>query len=129
MADVLVCRRTAFHVIGVEELLGRQSFEHQCELPDEIIDVLDAAVGAARAERRYQMRRVADKKRAAVAERAHAPALKRVYAGPLDLELGVLAEHGSQPRHDLFRLLLLVGVGIPAELEVHAPHMIGLAVQ
>ena len=41
----------------------------------------------------------------------------------------VLAEHRAQPRHDPLGLPLLVRIGVPAELEVDAPDVVGLAVQ
>ena len=129
VADVLVGGRRALGVIAVEQALGRLARYDELELPRQVVDVLDAAVRAARAERRDQVRRVAGEERAAAAERAQAPALEGVDAGPLDVEARLLAQHRAQPRQDPLRLLLLLRVGVPAELEIDAPDVVGLPVQ
>jgi hypothetical protein len=64
-----------------------------------------------------------------MAEALHAPALEGVDADPLQLELALRAEHRADARDHLLRLLLFLGVGVPAELEVDAPDVVGLAVQ
>jgi hypothetical protein len=75
------------------------------------------------------MRGIADEKDAAMAELLHAAALEGIDADPLELEFAVGAEHGLDPGNDLLRLLLFLRVGLPAELEVDAPHVVGLLVQ
>ena len=75
------------------------------------------------------MRGIAGEEHATVAEMLHPPAGERVDARPFDLEIGRLAQHRAEPRQDALGLLLLVGVGVPAELEVDAPDVVGLPVQ
>ena len=75
------------------------------------------------------MRRVAGEQQAAVTEFLHAPALERVDARPLDLELRVGSEHGAKTRQDALRLLFQLGIGVPPELEVDAPDVVGLPMQ
>ncbi len=75
------------------------------------------------------MRRVACEQHAAVAEAVHAQAGEGVDAGPLQLELGVRAQQRLHARDDVLELFLFFGVGVPTELEVDAPHVVGLAVQ
>ena len=88
VADVLVGRRDRARRRSCRAARsGAVPAQHERELPDEVVDVLDAAVRAARAERRHQVRGVAGEQHAAVAELLHAPALERVDARPLDLEL------------------------------------------
>ena len=62
-------------------------------------------------------------------KRLQPPALEGVDADPLELERPVLAEHRLQPRADALGLALLDRVGVPAELQVDAPDVVGLLVQ
>ncbi|ESS39153.1 hypothetical protein P355_4083 [Burkholderia cenocepacia KC-01] len=107
----------------------RTAVEHQFQLPREVVRVLHAAVRAARAERRHAVCGIAREQHAAVAERVHPLAAERIDAHPLELELDVRAEQRAHTRNHALRLLLGDRVGIPAELEVDAPHVVRLAVQ
>src|SRR6185436_13822549 len=51
MPDVLVGGERALDVVGIEQALRRESERYQTELPNQVVDVLDAAVRTARAER------------------------------------------------------------------------------
>ncbi len=75
------------------------------------------------------MRGVARENHAAMAEALEAPALKRVDAGPADAELDVGAEHRLEARQDALGLAFLLRIGLPAELEIDAPAIVGLLVQ
>src|SRR6266567_8231686 len=75
------------------------------------------------------MRRITDEQSPSVPERAHPPALESVHARPFDLELDRIAKHRAQAWKDFFGLLLLIRIGIPPELKVNAPDIIGLAMQ
>ena len=66
----------ALVAVGVEQRGGRLAVHHQRELPHQVVGVLDAGVGAARAEGRDLVRRVADEEHATVIEAVHAPALE-----------------------------------------------------
>src|SRR5215472_8432714 len=90
--DVLVGSEGAFRIEAVEKRWWRQLFQHELELPHQIVDVLDAAVSATGTERRNQMSRIADKQRSPMSERRHAPTLKRVHTRPFDVELSLVAE-------------------------------------
>ena len=129
VADVLVGRVGAVRVVGVEQALGRLALHHEREFPYQVVGVLDARVGTARAEGRDLVRRITHEQQAAVAEVRHAPALEGVDAGPLKFKLAVVAEHGLDARQDVLGLLLFLRVGIPAELKVDAPDIVGLLVQ
>jgi len=70
----------------------------QRRLFGEVVGVLHAGVGAARAERRDLVRGVADEQAAAVAEALHPPAAEGVHADPFELEGARLAEHRADAR-------------------------------
>src|SRR5690606_42160672 len=93
-------------------------FRSQPQLPDQIVRVLDARIGAARTEGRHLVGRIADEQGAAMAELAHAPALERVDADPFKLEFVLFAQHGPDARNDPLGALFFLGVGVPAELEI-----------
>src|SRR6185437_13347087 len=59
----------------------------------------------------------------------HALARERIDTDPLELELRVLAQQRLHARNDALGLLLLVWIGIPAELEIDSPDVVGLHVQ
>ena len=88
-----------------------------------------ARVAAARAERRDDMGGVAGEDRAAVHEALHHAAGEGVDARPFVLPARLGAEHLAQPAVDVLGLLLLVGIGVAAELEVDPQDVVGLAVQ
>src|SRR5437764_159545 len=79
----------ALGVISVEQRFSRIAANDERELPHEIVDVLHAAVGAARTEWAYEVRRVAREEEPAVTKFLHAPALECVHARPFERELGV----------------------------------------
>ena len=68
--DVLVGRDQPLLLVAVEQRFRGRAREHAGELPGEIVGVLDAAVEAARAERRDLVGSVAEKDHAAVAKPA-----------------------------------------------------------
>ena len=75
------------------------------------------------------MRGIAGKQHPAMAEAAHAPALEGVDADPFERELAPGPQHGLDARDHPLGLFLLLRVGVPTELEVDAPDLVGLAVQ
>src|SRR3546814_3673193 len=99
------------------------------DLPAQIVDVLYAAIGAARTERRHAVRGIAGKENALMPKPIHAFAGKGIDADPLQFELRVGAQQGAYAWNDVFRLDLFHRVGIPAQLEVYAPDIVGLTVQ
>ena len=103
--------------------------QDELEFPAEVVDVLDAAVGAAGAEGRDLVRGVAEEEDAAVAKALHSAAAKAVDGDPFELEFSLGAEHGAQAREDALGALLLLFVDVGAELEVDAPDVVGLFVQ
>src|SRR6185436_16139907 len=66
---------------------------------------------------------------AAMAKLLHAPALERIDARPLDLELRIGSEHRAKSRQNAFRLFFELGIGVPPKLEVDAPDVVRLPVQ
>src|SRR5439155_23625253 len=129
MPDILVGGGRPFRVVSIEQPFWRLSSQHQRQLPHQVVDILDPAVGAARAERRNQMRRIADKKRAPVAKRAHPSTLERVHARPLDVEISFVTEHGAKARQNILRLLFFFRAGSPAQLKSDAPTLTWLTMQ
>ena len=127
--DVLARRRAALAAITVEQRLGRLAGRDQGELPGKVVDIGDRAVAAARAERRHDVGGIAGEDHAAMDEALQHAAGKGVDAGPFVLPARLGTEHQAQPAIDVLGLLLLLGVGIAAELEVDAQHIVGLAVQ
>ncbi len=75
------------------------------------------------------MRAVACEEHAAVAERGHAQAGEGVDARPHKFEFRVAAQQRAHARQHLLGLLLHLRIGVPAELEVDAPDIVGLAMQ
>ena len=61
-------------VVAVEQALRRQPAQHQIELPGEVVGILNAAVAAARAERRHLVRGIAGEDHATVPELFQPPA-------------------------------------------------------
>src|SRR3546814_20354546 len=90
--------------------------------------ILHAAVGAARTKRRHPVRGIAGKDDASVAKAVHALAGKGVDTDPFKFELGLFAQQGLDAGYDFFRLDLFHRVGVPAQLELTAPDIVGLAV-
>ncbi len=129
MQDVLVGRVFALAGIGVEQRVGRPPFQHQAQLPRQVLGVLHAAVGAARAERRHPMRGVPGEQHTAMAKTLHPLAREGVDADPFELEPRVGPEQRAQPRQHAFGLTLLFGIGIPAQLEIDAPDIVRLPMQ
>ena len=82
--------------IAVEQGLGCLAAQHGGQLPAEVVGILHAGVGAARAERRHAVRGIAGEQHPAVAEVLHALAGERVDADPLDLEAA--SRHGRCSR-------------------------------
>ena len=66
---------------------------------------------------------------AAVAEVVDAPAGELVHRHPFQLEGQLRPQHRLDARDDALGLLLGLGVGIPAELEIDAPDIVALLVQ
>src|SRR5215831_5450946 len=79
------------------------------------------------------MRGVAGEENPAIAKAGHPQAGEGVYASPLQLVQHFMAERGAHHRVDawldVLRLLRLVRIRIPAELEVDPPHAVRLHVQ
>ncbi|KAF1854017.1 hypothetical protein Lal_00005231 [Lupinus albus] len=127
--DVLLGRRQPFVAVAVEQRLRRLAVQHKRQLPHQIVGVGHAAVGAAGAEGRDLMGAVAGEQDAAMAEPLQPAALEGVDRHPFQLERRVGAQHRLNARDDPLRLLLLLRVGIPAQLEIQAPDIVGLHVQ
>ena len=72
MADVVVGSELALARVRVEQGVGRIAGKHHAQFPREVLGILQAAVGAARTERRHPVRCIADEEHAAVAEAVHA---------------------------------------------------------
>ena len=75
------------------------------------------------------MRGIAGEDRPAVHEALHHAAGEGVDARPLMLPARLGSEHLAQAAVDILRLLLLVRIGVAAELEVDPQDVVGLAVQ
>ena len=127
--QVVVSRIGALFVVGVQQGQGRVAVDHGFELPGQVVAVLHAGVGTACAEGGHLVRRVAHEDHAAMAEVVDAAARKLVHRHPLQLELGVRAQHGLDAGNDLFGLLFFSRVAVPAQLEVDAPDVVALFVQ
>ena len=131
--NVLVGGHFAFTGIAVEQRFGGFALVHRSDLPGEVFRILQAGVGTTGTEGRHAVCGVSGEQHAAVAEGVHAQAGKGVDAGPLEGEFGVLerrgVQHGAHARDDVLGLALLVRIGVPAELEVDAPHTVRLHVQ
>ena len=127
--NVLVGAVNALHVIGIQQAFRRKSAHYQFQLPDQVVGILQAGIGTARAEGRNLMRRVARKQYPPMAELLHPPALERVDRNPFQFEPDVRPQHGLEPGDHVFRQFLLFLVDVPAELQVDAPDPIRLLVQ
>ncbi len=127
--DVLVRRVHALLGVAVEQRLRRVAAQHEVELPAQVVGVLHARIGPLRAERRDLMRGVAGEEGAPGAERPDTPAVEGVDAGPDQFVLGALAQHRVHAGAHRLGAQLGVPVDVPAELEVDAPHVVGLLVQ
>ena len=66
VADIRLGGLDAFRVVGFEQRDRRFPLQDQGKLPGEVVAVLDAGIGAARAERRHLVGGVADKQHTAV---------------------------------------------------------------
>ncbi|CAB3927256.1 hypothetical protein LMG26858_05992 [Achromobacter anxifer] len=125
LADVLHRRVLALQAVAVEQGVARAALQQQRQLPAQVVGVLDAAVAAARAERRDQMRRVAREQHVAVAQAVQAFVAVGPDAMPGDVEFHAFAQqvpdalaHGR------------VGGGrgrvlVRTQLEVQAPGVVG----
>ena len=127
--DVFVRAVAAFLVIAVQKRLGRQAVQHEAQFPAEVVDVLNAGIGAPRAEGRYLMRGVAGEDHAAMAESLHPPALEGVDRRPDEVVFDIRAEHRIEAAADVFFPELFLAVDIPAELKIDAPDAVRLLVQ
>src|SRR5581483_11491613 len=127
--NVFVGGWDALGIVAVEQTIARVTVEHQRELPDQVVGVLNAAVGAACAERRDLMRGVAQKEDTTVTEALHALAAKGVNAYPLQGEVDLLAQHGPNARDDTLGPAFELGIGVPAELKIDTPDIVRLAMQ
>ena len=95
MQQILPGRGHALGVVAREQRTRRHALLHQRQFPAEVVDVLHTAVGAARTKGRHQVRRIACKDDPVVNETIQHPALEGIDAGPLQLELRLLAEHAA----------------------------------
>ena len=129
VADVLVGRVFALGAVGGDQRGIGLAAQHAVQLPGQVLGILHAAVGAACAKRRDAVGAVARKDHAAMDEAVHAQAGEGVDAGPFQLEGRVLAQQGADAGNDVLGLFLFLGIGVPAQLEVDAPDIVGLAVQ
>ena len=93
-------------------------------------DVLHAAVRAARAKRRNEVRRIAANSTRPWRKRFHPAAVRTCRRSPIRSRTRASGPSiARKARQDRSGLLLLVGVGVPAELEIDTPHIVGLAMQ
>ena len=77
----------ALFVVAFKQASRRIAAQNLREFPAQVIDVLNATIRAACAEGGDQMGSIADKQDAIVHKLSHAPALERVQAHPLVLEV------------------------------------------
>src|SRR5208283_5829311 len=75
------------------------------------------------------MSRITREQNTAVAELAHATALKGIDTHPFKLERALIAQHRADPRDHTLRLLFRFRIGVPAELKIDSPDIVGLSVQ
>ena len=61
-------------------------------------------------------------------ESVHAAALEGVDADPLQLELSLVTQHGTDAGNHVFRFFLFFWISLPSQLEVYTPYVIGLLV-
>ena len=118
----------ALQVVCLEQSGGRLPLHHGRELPAEIVHVLDAAIAAACAERRDDVRAVTREDHASMDEALEPSALEAVDRNPIHLE-GPLADHRLDARDDPLRLALHFRIGIRSELQVDPVDVVGLLVQ
>ena len=86
VADILVGRLDAFEVVASISARAALPFQHGRKLPGQIVRILNAGIGAARAERRDLMRRIADEDHAAMHEAVEPAAVEGVDRDPFELE-------------------------------------------
>jgi hypothetical protein len=82
--------RVPLGVVAVEQARPGPSGKHGGELPDQVVHVLDASVGALRRERRHHVRGVAGQEHPPGAEPVGDPhgRLPRLHAEDLDVDVG-----------------------------------------
>src|SRR5438067_524010 len=105
MGDVFVRRLRALALIGPEQRTVRVAAQHGGELPGEVLRVLHARIGAARAERRDLVGGVAGEDHAAMDEAVEAAAVEAIERHPFELERTV-AEYAREARDHALRRLL-----------------------
>ena len=128
MSDVLVGCRGAFEVVGIEQALRRLALDDESELPGEIFRILDAGIGAARAERRHLMRGISCEDHAPMHEAFQAAALERIDGHPFEREI-VMPQHLPKAGDHALRRLLGFRIRIGSKLQIDAPDIVRLFVQ
>ncbi len=108
LQQVVVGRERALLVVAVEQLIGCRARLHQRQLPGQVVGVLHAGVGAARAERRHLVCRIAGEQHAPDAKFLHASAGELIDRHPLQLEPRLVAQHRLDARDHALGFLLLV---------------------
>jgi len=126
--DIFVRTVNPLGIVALEQRLARLALDQRRKLPDQIIDVLDAAIAAARPEWRYDMGTVAGEDHTIVHEALDPPALKRVERDPVDFEWAI-ADGGLDARDDVLGLRFLLRVGVGRKLQVDAIDIVRLLVQ
>ena len=126
MADILVGSLDTLEIVAIDQSVAALPFENGRKLPGQILRILNAGIGAARAERRHLMRGIADEDHAAMHEAVEPAAVEGVDRDPFEL-VGMVFEHLVEPRTHALRRLLGDRVGVGTELQIDAPDVVGLA--
>ena len=118
----------AFGIIAFQQ--GRAGFaaDHMRQLPAQIVDIMHAAIAAARAKGGYHMRRIPDKDHPVMDKAVDSPAVEAVDRYPVQLE-GASIHNLFDTRDDIFRLLFLFRVSIGPQLQVNPVDIVRLLVQ
>ena len=118
----------AFFVVTVKQFGSGAVLYHGCQLPGQVVSILDARVAAARTKWADHMRRIAHKKHLAMAQLVNAFAAVGVRTDPHNVVLA-RAHNPAQLAidalaHNIFTADFL-RVGIGPHLVVDAPHAVG----
>ena len=126
-AQVLAGGGMALDVVAVEQRVVGAAIQDQVQLPGQVVDVLNAAVHAARAIGRQSMRRVAGEKHATIAQPLDNPLIEAIGAQPVDLVRNV-ADDSANALVEFVGAALLLDIGVRRKLPVDAPQVVGLGV-
>src|SRR6201999_2584080 len=104
----------------VDERQPRLALDHRRQLPGEVLRILDAGIGAARAKWRDLVRGIANEHHTAVHEALEPPAIETIDGNPFEREVA-LSQHALEPRGDTLRFLLFRDIGGGPQLQIDEP--------